>query len=57
MPSDRPTAAAVALALVVCVLVIAGVAATPGAADGESLTVAAPEDSRWPPGLTNSAPA
>ena len=44
MPSDRPTAAAVPLALVVCVLVVAAVAATPDVAVGESLTVTAPQD-------------
>ena len=45
MPSDRPTAAALSLALVVCALVVAGVAATLGVAVGESLTVTAPQNS------------
>ena len=44
MPSDRPTAVALPLALVVCVLVIAGVAAPPGIAVGEPLTITAPQD-------------
>ncbi len=38
-----PTAAAMPLALVVCVLVVAGVAATPGATAGEPLTATAPQ--------------
>ena len=44
MPSDRPTAAALPLALVVCVLVVTGVAPTLGIAVGEPLTVAAIQD-------------
>ena len=44
MPSDRPTAAALPLPLVVCMLAVTGVAATPGVAIGEPLTVTAPQD-------------
>ncbi len=44
MPSDRPTGAALPLALVVCVLVVAGVAATAGIAVGGALTVTVPQD-------------
>ena len=44
MPPDRPTAAALPLALVVCVLVVAGVAATPGIAVGKPLTATAPQN-------------
>ncbi len=51
MPSDRPTAAALPLALAVCVLVVAGVAATPGIAVGQPLTVTAPQD----PGVGEAA--
>ncbi len=44
MPSDTLAAAALPLTLLVCLLAAAGVAATPGAAVGEPLTVAAPQD-------------
>ena len=44
MPSDRPTAAALPLALLVCVLVAVGAAATPGVAVGKPLTTTAPQD-------------
>ena len=44
MPSDRPTAAALPLALVVCVLVVAGLPATPSVAVGDPLTVTTPQD-------------
>ena len=44
MPSDRPNAVALPLALVVCVLLIVGVAATPRVAVGEPPTVTAPQD-------------
>ena len=44
MPSDKRTAAP-PLAFVVCVLVVAGVAATPGVAVRESLAAAAPQNS------------
>ena len=43
MSSDRRTPAALPLALVVCVLVVAGVARTPRAAVGKPLTVTAPQ--------------
>ena len=58
MPSDRPTtAAALPLALVVCVLVVAGVAATPGMAVGKPVTVAAPRDPRRQRGGARPPPA
>ena len=44
MPSDRPTGAALPLALLVCVLVVADVAATAGIAVGEPLMATAPQD-------------